>query len=62
MRSRFSQHAYCKAIEEVVVDVEQQQFLPAYHSIGLENLIYGTEEQKQWLPSHCSGKGVICSN
>lgn len=57
----FSQHAYCKAIEEVGSRCGATAvFVNAHHSIGLRTiLIYGTEEQrKQWLPSLCSGEKI----
>ncbi|MCM8539822.1 MAG: acyl-CoA dehydrogenase family protein [Lentisphaeraceae bacterium] len=57
----FSQHAYCKAIEEVGSRCGATAvFVNAHHSIGLRTLlIFGTEEQKKtWLPSLCSGEKI----
>ena len=57
----FSQHAYCKAIEEVGSRCGATAvFVNAHHSIGLRTiLIYGTEEQREkWLPSLCSGEKI----
>ena len=57
----FSQHAYCKAIEEVGSRCGATAvFVNAHHSIGLRTLlIFGTEElRKKWLPSLCSGDKI----
>lgn len=57
----FSQHAYCKAIEEVGSRCGATAvFVNAHHSIGLRTLlIYGTEEQREkWLPSLCRGEKI----
>lgn len=57
----FSQHAYCKAIEEVGSRCGATAvFVNAHHSIGLRTLlIFGTQEQREkWLPSLCSGEKI----
>lgn len=57
----FSQHAYCKAIEEVGSRCGATAvFVNAHHSIGLRTLlIFGNDEQKdKWLPSLCSGEKI----
>jgi len=58
----FSQHAFCKAIEEInAVCGSTTVFVNAHHSVGLRAvLLYGSEEQKkQWLPGMCSGEKIV---
>jgi acyl-CoA dehydrogenase family member 9 len=57
----FSQHAYCKAIEEVGRRCGATAvFVNAHHSIGLRTiLIFGSEDQRlSWLPELCAGSKI----
>lgn len=55
----FSQHAYCRVLEELGGRCSATSiFVNAHHSIGMRSLLlFGTEEQRrQWLPDLISGK------